>query len=124
MAKEDLIPVNKRTKGEAKKISQKGGIASGVARRAKKAMRDMLKEILELPASEAIKANPAMKAVLGGKADVTNADAVLVGQVLAAVKGNTNAAAFIRDTIGEKPKDTVDIDIALPKVISGADELK
>lgn len=38
MAQKDLIPLNKRTKEEAKEISKKGGIASGEARRRKRDM--------------------------------------------------------------------------------------
>lgn len=42
MSKEDLVPQNKRTKEEQKKIAKKGGIASGEARRQKKTMREWL----------------------------------------------------------------------------------
>lgn len=44
---DNLIPVTKRTKGEAREISRKGGIASGVARREKKALREQLADALE-----------------------------------------------------------------------------
>lgn len=39
--------MTKRTKGEAREISRKGGIASGVARREKKALREQLADALE-----------------------------------------------------------------------------
>ncbi len=38
MAQKDLIPQNKRTKEEQKRIAKMGGIASGVARREKRDM--------------------------------------------------------------------------------------
>lgn len=38
MAQEDLIPLNKRTKTEQKRITRMGGIASGKARRQKKTL--------------------------------------------------------------------------------------
>lgn len=47
MAKEDLIPQNKRTKAEQKKIAQMGGIASGKARRKKADLRKAMQEALE-----------------------------------------------------------------------------
>lgn len=46
--KENLIPVTKRTKDEAREISRKGGKASGKARRAKKTMAQIAEKILAL----------------------------------------------------------------------------
>lgn len=51
MAQKDLIPFNKRSKDEAKKINSKGGKASGVARRKKRDMRQCMELLLSLPAS-------------------------------------------------------------------------
>ena len=48
MAKEDLIPMNKRTEEEQKKIAKMGGIASGEARREKATMRKQLEMCLEM----------------------------------------------------------------------------
>ena len=47
MAKEDLIPQNKRTKDEQKKIARMGGIASGKARRKKADLRKAMQEAME-----------------------------------------------------------------------------
>lgn len=46
MNEENLIPQDKRTKSEQRKIAQQGGIASGKARREKKAMRELLEDAL------------------------------------------------------------------------------
>lgn len=50
MAQKDLIPQNKRTKEEQKRIAKMGGIASGIARREKRDMayfaRLMLDEVI------------------------------------------------------------------------------
>ena len=46
MAKEDLIPLNERTKEEQKKIARMGGIASGEARRENAIMRKTLEKML------------------------------------------------------------------------------
>ena len=46
--KENLIPVTKRTKEEAREISRKGGKASGESRRKKKTMAQIAEKILEL----------------------------------------------------------------------------
>ena len=111
MNEKNLVQNNERTPSELRENGRKGGVTSGQRRREKRNMRETLKELLSLPAADTVKNNPAMKAVLGETEDVTNACVVLAGQILAAVKGNTNAAAFIRDTIGEKPADTVNMNV-------------
>ena len=45
---ENLIPISKRTKDELRKITQKGGIASGKARREKRDRMQQARMILEL----------------------------------------------------------------------------
>lgn len=45
--KENLIPTNRRSKEEARELGRKGGIASGEARREKRAMRELLEMALE-----------------------------------------------------------------------------
>lgn len=47
MAKEDLIPLNKRTKAEQKAIATRGGQASGEARREKASFKKAVKWLLE-----------------------------------------------------------------------------
>lgn len=42
MNEQNLIPTNKRSKNEARALGKKGGIASGIARREKKTLRERL----------------------------------------------------------------------------------
>jgi len=46
MNEQNLKPMNQRTKSEQRKIAQKGGIASGEARREKKRLTDVLRSVL------------------------------------------------------------------------------
>lgn len=46
MNEQNLISQNRRTKSEQRKIAKQGGIASGKARREKKAMRELLEDAL------------------------------------------------------------------------------
>lgn len=46
MNEQNLISQDQRTKSEQRKIAQQGGIASGKARREKKAMRELLEDAL------------------------------------------------------------------------------
>ena len=45
---ENLIPMNKRSKEEARAMGQKGGIASGEARREKKSLREKAQLLMSL----------------------------------------------------------------------------
>lgn len=48
MSKEDLIPMNKRTKQEQKEIATKGGLKSGEVRKKKKELKERFKLGLEI----------------------------------------------------------------------------
>ena len=89
--KENLKSNSERTPNERKKLARKAGIKSGEARRAKKTMQEMLKYLLEQELTNA----------KGEKA--TTLEVIMTAQIKEAAKGNTKAAQFIRDTIGEAP---------------------
>lgn len=101
------------TPEERRENGRKGGIASGEAKRAKKAMRERLEILLELPMKagkgadiESIKNFAALK----GK-NITVQDAMMIAQIQKALKGDTNAAIFVRDTAGFRPNEKTDADI-------------
>lgn len=113
---ENMTPEQRRENG------RKGGIASGEAKRNKKAMRERLEVLIELPIKpgkgadiESIKNFAALK----GK-NITVQDAMMIAQIQKALKGDTTAAAFIRDTAGEKPGNKT---IISGSVDTGADKL-
>lgn len=100
----NMIPMNARTETEQKRITRMGGIASGVARRRKKTMRELAQMFGNLEVSnEAIRQR--MKALGVSEEDMSHDTAVIIGQYMEAEKGNTQAASFIRDTKGENPRD-------------------
>lgn len=93
MAQEDLIPVTMRSKEEAKAISSRGGIASGEARRQKRTFRQIAEMLAE------------RKIVVGtpdGKEDATFGVAVVLAQYQKAIKGDTRAAAYLTNLLGEE----------------------
>ncbi|MEG1564559.1 MAG: hypothetical protein RR365_12665 [Bacteroides sp.] len=96
---QNIIPNSERTPKERKKIASKGGQASGVARRRKKAMREVLDELLLTPAPEDLVDAPSPFAGIQG---LTVEQAVLIAQIAQAIQGDTKAAIFIRDTAGQK----------------------
>ena len=96
MAKEDLIPC--RTKEEAKARGRNGGIKSGVARRKIASIREALKLYLqETTTSELC------------DGEMTNAFAIAIAAAEKAKIGDVQAMTFVRDSIGEKPSDKVDL---------------
>lgn len=97
-------PYRFRTGEQQVEVARKGGIASGEARRRKKAMRDTAKMLLDMQVPKAAKELKQKLAVMGiSEEDFTYQTAVMVGVINQAMKGNTKAAAFLRDTVGENP---------------------
>lgn len=91
---ENLKPVTKRSKEEAREISKKGGIRSGEVRRERK----KLKEELLLLLSEG-----------------DNNRRMSIAIFERALNGDTKAFEVIRDTIGEKPKEEIEVKDVTPK---------
>lgn len=103
MAKKDLVPLNKRTKDEQKKITSKGGIASGKSRRRKKALRTALKEAISLTLKDLhpdLREGIMLAANIKDE-DITIADAVIGGIIRTACEGNPQMVKILLDTIGE-----------------------
>ena len=120
----NLDPV--KSKEEARKRGRAGGIASGIARREKKKMRETLEILLSMPMKngkftdvESIRNFAALK----GK-NISVQDAIMIAQIQKAMKGDTKAAEYVRDTIGQKPVDSVDMNMNMPVFFQGEDELE
>lgn len=92
---ENLTPQSKRTKSEQRKIASAGGIASGIARREKKTLRETLEVLLAMPHET--------------EPEKTNLHVVAVAWLKEAQKGNIQAITTLRDTIGEKPNDKLEV---------------
>ena len=128
MAQEDLIPQSERTKAEQKEIARMGGIASGKVRREKKAMKDTLATLLAMPLKDGVSDDiDQIKSIasLNGK-NITVQEAIMLAQVKKAVKGDTRAAEFIRDSSGNKLKEGLEISGEVNNPLAGltTEELK
>ena len=84
---------------EAVEAGQRGGIASGEARRRKRDIRLALEALLEKDISD--KHGNTM----------TTTDAIALKQIDKALKGDTRAFEVVRDTVGQKPTEKVDLSI-------------
>lgn len=104
---ENLIPQSERTKDEQREIAKKGGIASGKARREKATIKKYLQALLEN----------------GYDGHETGAEALAVSAMKKAVKGDVKAMTFVRDTVGEKPVDNVQIATVDQEAIDDINEM-
>ena len=113
---------------EQVRTATKGGIASGKARREKKAMKETLATLLSMPLKngkaldlEEVKSVAALK----GK-NITVQEAIMLAQIQKAVKGDTRAAEFIRDSSGNKPKEGIELSGGINNPFAGlsTEELK
>lgn len=91
---ENLIPMDKRSEKEARELGQKGGIASGEARRRKKSLREAADLYLSLPVADRRRLNKLVRRGVD-KDDVDNQMAMIAGLTDAAVKGDAKAAKVI-----------------------------
>lgn len=97
----NLIPFNERTESEQREIAQKGGIASGAARRRKRSMRQAADYYLSLPETDRRRVNAMLRDQIKPE-DVDNQMAVIVGIAEQAKRGNPQAATVLLKMLGEE----------------------
>ena len=115
-----MTPEQRRENG------RKGGIASGEAKRKKRAMRETLDVLLAMPMKsgkfadiESIKNFAALK----GK-NINVQEAMVISMLQRALRGDVKAAEWIRDTAGQKPVENMNMNMNLPVFFEGEDELE
>lgn len=104
---------SRRTREQHSNDSRKAGQASGKVRREKKAMRELAQAILSMPVKKGQKTADIDKAKavedLVGK-NLTVQEVALLKIAQSAMRGNTKDLEFLRDTAGEKPKETIKLE--------------
>ena len=111
---------SKMSPEERRECGRRGGIASGEAKRAKKAMKERLEIILDMPlkSGKGVDIETIQNfAKLKGK-NITVQDAMMIAQIQKALKGDTNAAAFVRDTAGQNPSQKIEAEVDMDLQIS------
>ena len=103
----NLVPNEERTPDELRSITQKGGIASGVARRRKRSMREAADYYLALPETDRRSVNALLRDAVDPE-DIDNQMAVIKGITARAKKGDPQAANVLLKMLGEDnpPDDT------------------
>ena len=96
----NLIPMDQRSKSEARDLGQKGGIASGISRRRKRSLKEAADLYLSLPVSDRKMWNKIARRGVDPD-DIDNQMAMIIGLTMAATAGNAKAAKVIVDLLGE-----------------------
>lgn len=100
---------SRRTPEQHSKDSSKGGKRSGEIRRQRKTLKEQLELLLSLPVKD--EQTRDYIASLGIDPDtIDNATALTLSMYQEGLKGNTKAYELIRDTLGEKPTDKLELE--------------
>ena len=94
---------------KAREYQSLGGRISQTRRRQKKLMLEMAADILELELRNKSEIEQVLKDGGLDDQDINYAAAILIVQVLKALRGDTRAAEFIRDTSGQKPTNGLNV---------------
>lgn len=119
---ENLRPcktMDEMTKEEAAKLQAEGRTKGHETKRRRQTIREICEYMLALPLAdrEAVTDDKAQQMIVqieqatGRKP--TLYEAITAAQVAAAMDGNTKAAAFVRDSVGDKPVDQVQVSEAV-----------
>ena len=96
----NLIPMDKRSKSEARELGRNGGIASGISRRRKRSLKEAADLYLSLPVSDRKMWNKISRRGIDPE-DIDNQMAMIIGLTIAATAGDAKAAKVIVDLLGE-----------------------
>jgi len=97
---QNLIPMDRRSKSEARELGREGGRASGASRRLKRSLKEAAEIYLSLPVSDKKTWNKLARDGLKPE-DVDNQMAVIAGLTIKAMKGDAKAAKVLFDLIGD-----------------------
>ena len=95
----NLVPFDERSEKEARELGQKGGIASGKARRRKKNLKQKMQLLLSLPAADNDQSELATMGV--DPEDMDNEMVLVKALFIAAAAGDTRAFDRIQDVLGK-----------------------
>lgn len=107
------------THDERVEMGRKGGIASGVAKRKKKAMKESLQILLNksMKGHQIRDAKSIEELARRNGLNVSAQDAIMVAMILKAQSGDVSAATFIRDTLGEKEPDRLEVGMSYEEYV-------
>ena len=96
----NLIPMDQRSKSEARELGRNGGIASCISRRRKRSLKEAADLYLSRPVSDRKMWNKISRRGVDPD-DIDNQMAMIIGLTMAATAGDAKAAKVIVDLLGE-----------------------
>ena len=99
----NLVPNEKRTPSERRENAQKAGIASGVSRRRRRALKEAADLYLSLPVSDKRSRNKLARRGIDPE-DIDNQMVMIAGLTDAAAAGDARAGRLVVDILGEDAK--------------------
>lgn len=105
---ENLKPFNELTEKEQRKITSKGGKKSGQVRAERKKFNELFNNYLDKKITNEQIKQQMLEFGFKDK-ECTNKNAIVFAQYKEALKGSTQAFIAVRDTMGEKPQEKVNI---------------
>lgn len=105
---ENLLKAEDLTSSELRERAKNGGKASGKARREKKKIKEQMELLLSLPNKDA-KTKKKLKTMGIDIGNIDNQMAMVLSMYQKAISGDVQAATFIRDSMGEKVAEKVEI---------------
>ena len=119
---DNLIPMNELTEEEQRALASKGGKASVKARRKKKLMREQMELLLSLPLKDE-KARRKLEALGIDTENIDNQMAMVISMWQKALKGDVSAFTAIRDTVGEKPVENINVSSDVDEKVKELEEM-
>ena len=111
----NLVPLTERSKEEHSAIARKGAMAAHESKIMRKTFKEALEWALDLPA---IAGNADVEKVRKRFPDITNRDAMAISLAAQAIrKRDVRAFVAARDTTGELPMQTVNVENQTPLTI-------
>lgn len=108
----NLRRIDAMTPEEKTAFTRKGQAAGAEVRRRKKALRDVLDALLSMEytgSTDSALAEAAQSAAKAQQTTLDQYDAIAIAQIIKAQDGDTAAAAWVRDSAGDKPGEAVTV---------------
>lgn len=99
---QNLIPMDRRSKSEAREFGREGGVASGVSRRRKRSLKECADLYLSLPPADKRRWNKISRQGVEPE-EIDNQMAMIIGLTERAINGDAKAAKVIIDILGDTP---------------------
>lgn len=100
----NLVPMDQRSKDEARALGAQGGLASGASRRRRRSLREAADIYLSLPPADKRRWNKLSRQGIDPE-DIDNQMAMIAGLTERAIKGDAKAAKVVIDLLGEREKE-------------------